>query len=176
MTVSDQPGPGNVPAIWGNVPQRNKNFTGRQDILRKLRQSISDAVTAVLPDVESSLPQALQGMGGVGKTAVAIEYAYRYRSEYDVVWWVPADQPALVRSSLAALAEPLRLPPAGIETSATAVLDALRRGQPYRRWLLVFDNADQPEDSDGVPAQWARRRAGHITKSPLGLGRRGGAG
>jgi hypothetical protein len=135
--------------IWGSVPQRNKNFTGREDILQKIRQSISSAVAAVLPDAGSNLPQALQGMGGVGKTAVAVEYAYRYRSEYDVVWWIPADQPALVRSSLAALAEPLRLPPAGIETSATTVLDALRRGQPYSRWLLVFDNADQPEDLMG---------------------------
>jgi Tetratricopeptide repeat len=145
VTTSDLPGPGSVPEIWGNVPQRNKNFTGRHEILQKLRQSISGSVTAVLPDA-GSLPQALQGMGGVGKTAVAIEYAYRYRSEYDVVWWIPADQPALVRSSLAALAGHLRLPPAGIETSAAAVLDALRRGQPYRRWLLIFDNADQPED------------------------------
>ncbi len=116
-----------VPAVWGNVPQRNKNFTGRQEILERLREGVSSTVTAVLP-------HALQGMGGVGKTAVAVEYAYRFRSEYDLVWWIPADQPALVRSSLAALAEPLGLPPAtasGIEAAANAVLDALRTGTPY---------------------------------------------
>jgi hypothetical protein len=83
-----------VPAVWGNVPQRNKNFTGRREVLERLRQGVSSTVTAVVP-------HALQGMGGVGKTAVAIEYAHRYRSEYDLVWWIPADQPALVRSSLA---------------------------------------------------------------------------
>jgi tetratricopeptide (TPR) repeat protein len=135
-----------VPAIWGNVPQRIKNFTGRQDILDQLRATVANGVTAVLP-------HALQGWGGVGKTAVAIEYAHRYRSEYDLVWWIPADQTALVPSSLAALAGPLGLQPAtamGIETSATAVLDALRQGEPYSRWLLIFDNADQPEEINEI--------------------------
>jgi tetratricopeptide (TPR) repeat protein len=147
MTVSDSPTPlGGVPAIWGNVPQRNKNFTGRADILSRLRSS-SGKITAVLP--EDPLPRALQGLGGVGKTAVAIEYAHRYRSDYDLVWWVPSDQLPLVRASLAALAEKLGLKAAtatGIEGAAMAVLDALRRGEPYSRWLLIFDNADQPEE------------------------------
>jgi tetratricopeptide (TPR) repeat protein len=135
-----------IPRIWGGVPQRTKNFTGREDILDGLRQRVSDQVTAVLP-------QALQGMGGVGKTALAIEYAHRYRSEYDLVWWISADQPALVRSSLAALAEPLGLPSAtqtGIDTAAAAVLNELRQSQPSARWLLVFDNADQPEDLNEI--------------------------
>jgi tetratricopeptide (TPR) repeat protein len=147
VTVSDSsPASGAVPVVWGNVPQRNKNFTGRKDILDQLRAGVSSAVTAVLP-------HALQGMGGVGKTAVAVEYAYLYRSEYDLVWWIPADQLALVRSSLAALAQPLGLQSAtaaGIETTATIVLNALRRGEPYRHWLLIFDNADQPEDINEI--------------------------
>jgi tetratricopeptide (TPR) repeat protein len=148
VTVSDFPltPAAAVPAIWGSVPQRHKNFTGRTDVLTQLRSGVSSAVTAVLP-------HALQGMGGVGKTAVAIEYAHLYRSEYELVWWIPADQPALVRSSLAALAEPLGLQSAsaaGIEAAAAAVLDALRRGEPYSRWLLIFDNADQPEEINSI--------------------------
>lgn len=136
-----------VPAIWGNVPQRNKNFTGRTDILSRLRQGPSSKITAVLP--ETPMPKALQGLGGVGKTAIAIEHAYRHRADYDLVWWIPADQVPLVRASLAALAIRLGLEAAqvtGIEGATQAALDALRRGDPYRRWLLIFDNADQPEE------------------------------
>src|SRR5579859_8050875 len=139
-----------VPTIWGAVPQRNKNFTGRIDILAQLRQGASSRITAVLPeqDPDDPLPQAVQGLGGVGKTAIAIEYAYRHRSDYDLVWWIPADQLPSVRGSLAALASRLGLEitaAGGIEGGIQAVLDALRRGDPYSRWLLVFDNADQPE-------------------------------
>ncbi len=138
---------GPVPAIWGDVPQRNKNFTGREAIFTRLRDT-SSQVTAVVPE-QDPLPQALQGLGGVGKTAVAVEYAHRYRTDYEVVWWVPADQIPQVRASLAALGAKLGLDAAmstGIEGAAKATLDALRRGEPYGRWLLIFDNADQPED------------------------------
>jgi tetratricopeptide (TPR) repeat protein len=147
-----------VPTIWGNVPARNKNFTGRVDILARLREGAPGRPTVVLPEEnpDDPLPQAVQGWGGVGKTATAIEYAWRYRSDYDLVWWIPADQLPSVRGSLAALANRLRLdlpPTAGIDGAITVVLDALRRGDPYGRWLLVFDNADQPEDiSDLIPS------------------------
>jgi hypothetical protein len=153
MTVPDAGMPGAaVPTIWGNVPQRNKNFTGRVGILARLRHGTSGKVTAVLP--EDPMPQALQGLGGVGKTAIAVEYAHRYRGDYDVVWWIPADQIPLVRASLAALGGRLGLEVAatGIDAAASAALDALRRGNPFRRWLLIFDNADQPEDvKDLIP-------------------------
>lgn len=136
--------PGRVPEIWGKVPQRNRHFTGREDLLHRLHETISSGVAAVVPQ-----PYALQGIGGVGKTQLAIEYAWRYRSEYDIIWWIPADQPVLVRSSLATLATRLGLASAavaGIDDAVAAVLDALRRGEPYDRWLLIFDNADQPEE------------------------------
>jgi tetratricopeptide (TPR) repeat protein len=148
-----------VPTIWGDVPTRNRNFTGRSEIFTRLREGASSRINAVLPerdpddlpeqDPDNPQPQAVQGLGGVGKTAIAIEYAHRYSSDYDLVWWIPSDQLPSVRGSLATLAGKLRLdsPAAtGIDGAISAVLDALRRGDPYSRWLLIFDNADQPED------------------------------
>jgi len=143
-----------VPEVWGKVPPRNKNFTGREDLLSQLHAGISGQPSAVVP-------HALHGLGGVGKTQMAVEYAYRYRSEYDLVWWIPADQPVLVRSSLAGLAPSLGVSSAsatGVEDAANAVLDALRRGDPYERWLLIFDNADQPEDM----MEFLPHGAGHV--------------
>ena len=145
-----------VPPVWGSIPPRNKNFTGREDLLATLRAGIASQVTAVVPQ-----PKTLHGLGGVGKTQMAVEYIHRYRHEYDVVWWIPSDQPFLVKTALAELAPHLGLPPAavsGIEDAARDTLDALRRGDPYAKWLLVFDNADQPEDLlDLIP-----RDRGHV--------------
>ncbi len=136
-----------IPRIWEGIPPRNKNFTGRVDVLNQLRSRVTSKITAVLPSEESP-PQALQGLGGVGKTAVAIEYAWKYRIDYDLVCWIRADQMPLVRSSLAGLATQLGLVPSasGIDLTTAGVLDALRRGEPYERWLLVFDNANEPEE------------------------------
>lgn len=130
-----------VPTVWGNVPQRNKNFTGRTELLADLRKRVTTGATALVP-------HALHGLGGVGKTQLAIEYAHRYASNYEVIWWIRADQTALVRSSLVGLAQRLGIAgvdPGRVEESVAAVLEALRRGEPHARWLLVFDNADQPE-------------------------------
>lgn len=148
MSAQDSPAARvSKPRIWGNVPQQNRNFTGRSEVLEQLRRGLNSDITAVIPG--DPLPRALQGFGGVGKTAVAIEYAYRYKSEYDLIWWVPAELATLVRSSLAGLAAELGLESAtatGIDATTKAVLDSLRLGLPVSRWLLVFDNADQPED------------------------------
>ncbi|MGD0239602.1 MAG: FxSxx-COOH system tetratricopeptide repeat protein [Streptosporangiaceae bacterium] len=159
MTVPDSPSSRRqVPKVWGQVPQRNRNFTGREEILAELwlgqEQPTGNRVTAVVPS--DPLPRALQGLGGVGKTAVAIEYAHRHQADYDLVWWIRADQLPLIRSSLAALAERLGLEAAGasgIEAAAAAVLEALRRGEPYSRWLLIFDNADEPDELLGIIPQ-----------------------
>lgn len=155
MAISSEGGRG--PEVWGGVPTRNKNFTGRAELLELLRERIRDSATAVLPSADKhsgeGTSHALQGMGGVGKTQLAVEYVYRYGSEYDLVWWIPADQPALVRSSLADLAPRLHLPPStisGTNEAAQAVLDALGQGEPYERWLLVFDNAIEPADLKGL--------------------------
>lgn len=141
------------PKVWERVPKRNPNFTGRADLLVALRKSIN-TVTAVVAQ-----PRALQGLGGVGKTQLAIEYAWQYRAHYDLVFWISADQPMLVPSSLAAMGAFLGLPPAtGTEQATQQVLRALESGIPYRSWLVIFDNAEEPDDiRDLIP-----RGTGHV--------------
>lgn len=149
VTVQDFPqNPRSIPRIWEDVPPRNKNFTGRVGVLAQLRRRAAGSNTAALLS-KDSLPRALQGLGGVGKTSVAVEYAHQHGGDYDLVCWIRADQTPLVRASLARLASALGLNPpsaTGIDVTTANVLDALRRGEPYGRWLLIFDNADDPKD------------------------------
>ncbi|WP_433207240.1 FxSxx-COOH system tetratricopeptide repeat protein [Dactylosporangium sp. CS-047395] len=123
------------PAVWGGIPGRNPNFTGREGLLEQLHDQLAVSVTAVLPS-------ALNGMGGVGKTQLATEYVYRYRNEYDLVWWVPAHEASAIRDSLVALADKLGFSVADRARAIEQVLEALRARQPHERWLLVYDNAD----------------------------------
>ncbi|WP_158848919.1 FxSxx-COOH system tetratricopeptide repeat protein [Saccharothrix deserti] len=140
FTGERQPG-STQPLVWGHVPLRNPDFVGRGELLEQLRLRLSEAgPTAVLPE-------ALHGMGGVGKSQTVVEYIHRHASEYEVVWWIPAEQPAQIKSSFVELAKKIGVAAAGsAETAVPAVLEALRRGEPYQRWILVFDNADRPQD------------------------------
>ncbi|WP_211766855.1 FxSxx-COOH system tetratricopeptide repeat protein [Kutzneria sp. CA-103260] len=134
--------PGDFPPIWGNVPLRNANFTGREDLLRELGERL-DASSPM-----AVLPEALHGMGGVGKTLVAVEYVYRHIGDYDLVWWIPSDDPSLIQSSFVELAQKMQLVTVdpSPQVAVPAVLEELRNPTTDMRWLLVFDNADQPED------------------------------
>jgi MinD-like ATPase involved in chromosome partitioning or flagellar assembly len=133
--------PGIAPEIW-SVPARNAAFTGRNAILERLRdQLLAGGPTVVLA-------QALYGLGGVGKTQVALEYAHRFMADYDLVWWVPAEGTDEIASSLADLAARLgiHVGEENVMEAAHAALEALRRRDSSRRWLLVFDNADEPKE------------------------------
>ncbi|BCB87975.1 FxSxx-COOH system tetratricopeptide repeat protein [Phytohabitans suffuscus] len=130
--------PATQPPVW-NVPQRNSAFTGRALVLEGLRNRLAASVTVVVP-------QALYGLGGVGKTQVALEYAHRFAADYDIVWWISAEEAGVARAALAELATRMGLPEVeNVSERVELVLDALRRGEPTRRWLLIYDNADEPE-------------------------------
>ncbi len=132
--------PGDPPQVWAGVPARNLAFVGRKELLTELRNRFVGVGTV------PAHTQVLQGLGGVGKTQLATEYVHRFATSYDLVCWIRCDQPTLLRSGLAALARQLGLPARPRHEPVDDVLNALRRGDPYRRWLLVFDNADSPDD------------------------------
>ncbi|MFI6685074.1 FxSxx-COOH system tetratricopeptide repeat protein [Streptomyces sp. NPDC050485] len=148
--------PGSVPKVW-NVRPRHAWFTGRTSVLERLRDQLrGDSRSA------ERFPQVLYGLGGVGKTQVAREYAHRFRADYDLVWWIEAEQPDRVVSSLAELAAEMDLRAGDVVAeAATAALQALRRGAPYSRWLLIFDNVEDldralkllPEETEPIPGE-----------------------
>ncbi|PBC61229.1 ATP-binding protein [Streptomyces sp. Tue6028] len=131
--------PAAMPEVWGGVPRRNTRFTGREPLL-------NDAYHLLQGAEPGAGVVTLHGMSGVGKTQLAAEYVYRFGSEYDVVWWVNAEKRVTYRRRLAELA-----PQLGLSTGAEygerlrAVRDSLRRGDPYARWLLILDGADEPD-------------------------------
>ncbi|MDW4910100.1 FxSxx-COOH system tetratricopeptide repeat protein [Streptomyces sp. ADMS] len=131
--------PGSTPAHW-NAPQRNNTFTGRNIILDLVRDQLGSGSTAVVPE-----PLALFGLGGVGKTQVAIEYVHRFMADYDLVWWTSAEHEDDVVASLAELGERIGAPGGEDMTLASQeAVQMLARGMPTKRWILVFDNADDP--------------------------------
>jgi tetratricopeptide (TPR) repeat protein len=115
----------------GSVPPRGRNFTGRDDLLGIMRARLAGRPWQ---------PVLLHGLSGVGKTSLAIEYVHRHAEQYDVVWWIVAEQPAQARAALAALGDRLDLPASqDMRQTINTVLGRLDNAD--FRWLLVFDNA-----------------------------------
>ena len=144
--------PGALPATW-NVPhQRNRNFTGREDLLTQLRDKLASGEHA-------ALTQAISGLGGVGKTQLATEYAYRHASDYELVWWVRSEEPAKLAADYAALAGGLDLPEKDAREQEVAV-QAVRAWLEHNGgWLVVLDNVPGPED---VREYLPRAPTGHV--------------
>ncbi len=125
---------GTLPPIC-NVPRRNPNFTGREDILEQLRHSLVKEVHIALTQ------QALHGLGGIGKTQLAIEYAYRHSAEYEVIWWIRSAEPSTLFSDYAELAAELNLHEKEAPEQEK-IIQAVRKWLDHHsNWLLVFDNA-----------------------------------
>ncbi|MER5459648.1 tetratricopeptide repeat protein [Streptomyces sp. NPDC002668] len=130
------PGAGNLPGSASGL------FLGRDEELLQLRDLLSGQgeATAV------TQTRAIHGLGGVGKSTLALHYAHRYRAEYALVWWITAESPGQITAGLADLAG--RLCPqwavsAGLDERAAWAMLWL---QWHPGWLLVFDNVEDPDD------------------------------
>ncbi|SFT78980.1 DNA-binding transcriptional activator of the SARP family [Geodermatophilus amargosae] len=151
-----------LPQVW-NAPTRNPWFIGRDGMLAELRRRLGAGEGTLVV-------QALHGLGGVGKTQLAIEYAHRYAADYELVWWIHAEQPVLIPDQLARLAARLDLPAGATVNDTVERLLAELRGRTG--WLLIFDNAERPADIAG----YRPGGAGHvlITSRYPGWGALGG--
>jgi tetratricopeptide (TPR) repeat protein len=145
-----KPVPKTIPAA--PIPPRLHNLPfsslgdllkGRDEELRKLQDGATTAITQA---------ETIYGLGGIGKTRLAVEYAWRSGHLYDAAFFVVAESPEALRSNLANLARPdlLNLPEhkaAAQEESVAAVLRWLRE---HDRWLLILDNVDTKEAEQAV--------------------------
>ncbi|MFF2126384.1 FxSxx-COOH system tetratricopeptide repeat protein, partial [Streptomyces olivochromogenes] len=129
-----------LPEVW-SVPSRNPHFTGREALITQLREGLLGSRRGAV--------EALHGLGGIGKTQVALEYAYRFTSQYDIVWWIDAEQADRIPIHYTELATRLGIaqPETGPEHNTHALLEHLRTRD---RWLIILDNADNPDSFENL--------------------------
>ncbi len=126
-----------VPAMRPfNVPfRRNVYFTGRKDILKNIKNSLES-------DNEAALTQAIFGLGGIGKTQIAVEYAYQRRDFYEAVLWVDSETNSSLAKSVVEIAKKLNLPEKDSQEQV-AVFKAVQNWlATYSNWLLILDNVE----------------------------------
>ncbi len=139
-TVSKQLNfPGDLPPIWKMPHQRDPLFLGREQLLQELHTSL-----ATVPNVLLFEPAHQREAGNSGATGTAVEYAYRFRSDYHVIAWIQADSREVFRSDLLSLSTALRLPQANPsdQDHLRAVIQWLRT---HQHWLLVLDQVHEQE-------------------------------
>ena len=123
-----------LPEVWNVPPLRNASFTGRGGELAALSDALRTHRAVVLT-----------GLGGVGKSQLAVQHAYDGARGYRLVWWVAADRSETLVGDLAALARRLGVSEAEAGNQQAAAEAALRQLERQEGWLLVFDNAADPQ-------------------------------
>src|SRR6266705_543140 len=138
--------------IWAVPYRRNRFYTGREDLLTLLRDRLTTIKVAALTQ-----PQAISGLGGIGKTQTALEYAYRYRDAYRYIFWIRAATRETLVSDFATIADLLHLPEKDEQDQNLKVAAIKRWLAMHDAWLIILDNADDltmvsdflPTDSRG---------------------------
>jgi tetratricopeptide (TPR) repeat protein len=122
--------------VW-SIPSPVRSFIDREEELAALHTMLTSARQANLVPTT-----VLYGLGGVGKTQLALAYAQRYRDEYEFGWWVPAETNEDILGAFARLGAALGLPAnLPLADLAPEVQERLREREG---WLIIFDNASDP--------------------------------
>lgn len=151
--------PGAIVRFWNVPANRNSRFTGRED-----------ALAALQSDLQTYGRQAICGSGGMGKTEMAVEYAYRHRHKYTAVLWTVADSLESIKSGFSKIARILDLPEKD-DTRQDIIVAAVQGWLEQKQgWLFIFDNADTP---DLLAAFLPNKNSGHVLITSRGKEFRG---
>ncbi len=133
-------------------------FKGREEKLKELRVALESAKGAGV------LVRALHGLGGVGKTRLAIEYAWAHEAEYSALLFVRAENAAALSAGLAALAgaSVLDLKEKEAREDEAKFEAVLRWLEANPIWLLILDNVDDPDAVKAVTSLMPRLKGGHV--------------
>ena len=134
VTEPRLPAPTEERSPW-RVKAPSAQFTDRDDEIDGLRSTLRESAIC-----------AVYGLGGVGKSQLAAEYAHRHRDDYDVAWWVRAEDEQTRTEDLAELAYALRAASRADGDQRAAAEAAKRWLEQHNRWLLILDNAPDPYD------------------------------
>jgi len=137
----------------------NEYFSGRDNVLETLFRELNDRSTN-----HFTRRVALHGLPGIGKTQIALEYAYEHRDDYAYVFWISGADRAQLLSGFSEIARKVEYPRSERpEDVAKRVLQWLRETED---WLLIIDNLDDMTVLDDCLAE---SESGHIiiiTRSP----------
>ncbi|MGZ8908018.1 MAG: DUF4062 domain-containing protein, partial [Methylobacter sp.] len=143
-------------------PSLENLFKGREEFIDTLHQDLQRSKEKAAAAIVAK--QAIHGLGGVGKTRLAVEYAWRFRSEYSGILFVRAESQSALEANLAGLCEPgaLNLQEQAAKEQEVRVAAALQWFDDYSGWLLILDNADTKEAARAVENTLSRLHQGHV--------------
>ncbi|PFR04433.1 hypothetical protein COK31_11235 [Bacillus cereus] len=124
-------------SLWGVPYKKNPFFMGRNMELKNLEKALSSQDIAVI--------QAISGLGGVGKTQLALEFCYQKKEEYDVIYWINAENISSIIGSYEELASILKLPIKDKQNNSITLETIKQWMQTNSNWLIIFDNLTDEE-------------------------------
>ncbi|OTY05615.1 tetratricopeptide repeat protein [Bacillus thuringiensis] len=124
-------------SLWGVPYKKNPFFMGRSSELKTLEKALSVQGIAVI--------QAISGLGGIGKTQLALEFCYQKKEKYEVIYWINAENVSSIIGSYEELASILKLPIKDEQNNSITLETIKQWMQTSSNWLIIFDNLTDEE-------------------------------